>query len=249
MRGGWGFPRPAPASSRGGTSGSFEAFMIRIAELDRLQQLDREIDAAEEELASIRAALSGDGALADLRARIVELEGQLDAAQRALRDAEDTAADTRAKLERIEQKLYGGTVQAMRELQDLQLDAEALRRQLREHDDRVLAAMSAVEEVETALAASREAQHADLEQQAEQLEARIAALRARRVELARGIDAPALSLYDQLRARWRGQAVARVERGVCLGCRMTLPTTLFNRARSGATLVQCSNCGRILYVA
>jgi len=233
--------------------------MIRIAELDRLQQLDREIDAAEEELASIRAALSGDGALADLRARIVELEGQLDAAQRALRDAEDTAADTRAKLERIEQKLYGGTVQAMRELQDLQLDAEALRRQLREHDDRVLAAMSAVEEVETALAASREAlrdetarreaQHADLEQQAEQLEARIAALRARRVELARGIDTPALSLYDQLRARWRGQAVARVERGVCLGCRMTLPTTLFNRARSGATLVQCSNCGRILYVA
>lgn len=233
--------------------------MIRIAELDRLQQLDREIDATEEELAGVRAALSDDGALADLRARIVELEGQLDAARKALRDAEETASDARAKLEQVERKLYGGTVQAMRELQDLQRDGEALRRQQRELDDRVLAAMSAVEEIEAALAAAREAlreetaqrevRRADLAQQAQQLEARIAELRARRAEMARGIEPPALTLYDQLRARWRGQAVARVERGVCLGCRMTLPTTLFNRARSGAALVQCSNCGRILYVA
>ena len=40
---------------------------------------------------------------------------------------------------------------------------------------------------------------------------------------------------------------ARVEQGICRGCRISLPTTDLQQARSGK-LVQCSSCGRILFL-
>jgi predicted nucleic acid-binding Zn-ribbon protein len=44
--------------------------------------------------------------------------------------------------------------------------------------------------------------------------------------------------------------VVKVERGACLGCRLTVPTVILQRARSGMnpTPVQCPSCERMLYV-
>lgn len=40
--------------------------------------------------------------------------------------------------------------------------------------------------------------------------------------------------------------MARVDQGTCYGCQIQLPTINLQQARSG-NLVQCSNCGRILF--
>jgi predicted nucleic acid-binding Zn-ribbon protein len=40
-----------------------------------------------------------------------------------------------------------------------------------------------------------------------------------------------------------------VERGLCRGCGVTLPSGDVQRARAGQELVRCNSCGRILYVA
>ncbi|MDI6814491.1 MAG: hypothetical protein QMC90_00160 [Dehalococcoidales bacterium] len=40
----------------------------------------------------------------------------------------------------------------------------------------------------------------------------------------------------------RGTAVAKVEQGLCRGCRISLSTAKLQQARSGS-LVQCSSCG------
>jgi predicted nucleic acid-binding Zn-ribbon protein len=55
-----------------------------------------------------------------------------------------------------------------------------------------------------------------------------------------------LSLYRLLRERLRGVAVAGVERGMCQGCRITLPTNIIQKARQPGALVQCVSCERIL---
>lgn len=232
--------------------------MVRIVDLDRLQQIDLEVSAAENELAEIQTQLAAAGPLAELLTREIGLGEALAPARAALRLAEAEAMDGREKVGGVAQKLYGGTVTATRELQDLQHELESLQRQQQERDERALQAMSAVEEIDASLAALRreiaETERADSEQR-QVLEARSAAigekldaLRGRREVAARPIDAPTLALYDRLRRRWNGRAVAHVQRGVCLGCRIMLPTNLFNRARSGMTVVQCSNCERILYV-
>lgn len=41
--------------------------------------------------------------------------------------------------------------------------------------------------------------------------------------------------------------IAKVENNQCSGCNMSLPTTVIKRVSSGAELVECENCGRILY--
>ena len=41
--------------------------------------------------------------------------------------------------------------------------------------------------------------------------------------------------------------MAKLDRDLCTGCRISLPTNMVNKARSGNALVQCPNCERILY--
>ncbi|MDP7525931.1 MAG: C4-type zinc ribbon domain-containing protein, partial [Dehalococcoidales bacterium] len=61
------------------------------------------------------------------------------------------------------------------------------------------------------------------------------------------IDAPTIELYQGVKKQ-RGTAVAKVEQGICIGCRISLSVSEFQRARTG-NLVRCSSCGRILFVA
>ena len=76
----------------------------------------------------------------------------------------------------------------------------------------------------------------------------IAALETRRENQLPAVDAESMRLYQLLRERHRGQAVAGVERGMCQGCRIALPMSLVQKARSGGGLVQCVSCERILLV-
>jgi predicted nucleic acid-binding Zn-ribbon protein len=43
--------------------------------------------------------------------------------------------------------------------------------------------------------------------------------------------------------------VAVVERGLCQGCRISLPMSVVQKARAGAGLVKCVSCERILLVS
>jgi predicted nucleic acid-binding Zn-ribbon protein len=63
-----------------------------------------------------------------------------------------------------------------------------------------------------------------------------------------GMDRALLSLYDALRPKKAGRPVARVERGACQGCRLSLPTHVVQRARSASAIIQCPSCERILVV-
>ena len=70
--------------------------------------------------------------------------------------------------------------------------------------------------------------------------------RARR-KLAARIDERLLQTYERM-SRKLVRVVVPVERSICGGCRMSLPTA-GTRAASGpsGTLENCENCGRILY--
>jgi hypothetical protein len=78
------------------------------------------------------------------------------------------------------------------------------------------------------------------------IEPEVANLQARRAGQAGGIDPRTMSLYQTLRERRAGQAVARVERGMCQGCRISLPMSVIQKARVSNNLTQCVSCERIL---
>ena len=167
--------------------------------------------------------------------------------------------EVRVKVQPVEEKLYGGTVKIPKELVGLQQDVDSLRARQRELEDRDLEAMSAVEEVERALAegerrlsemeAEWKAEQESLHQQRGALQQELRELEGRRSGQQATIDAAAMRQYETLRAQHQGRAVAKVEPGICQGCRITLPMHVLQRARRGNHLVQCTSCERILYLS
>jgi predicted nucleic acid-binding Zn-ribbon protein len=232
--------------------------MVRVSDLYALQLVDSEIDGLEQELAGLRARQGEDEELVALREQIPELEETARGAEKEQRESEVEVEDGNEKVSAVESKLYSGTVTNTKELRDLQRELELLQRQQRAREDRELQAMVRADDARTAAVQAREtleqgltAWQTDQERLAEQiaeLERRVAGLREDRAKAQTPIDAPTLGLYERLRRTRAGRAVARVQGGACLGCRIALPSTIFQRARSGMAVVQCSSCERILYV-
>jgi predicted nucleic acid-binding Zn-ribbon protein len=234
--------------------------MTKLSDLYGLQETDLEIDGRRAALVEIEGLI---GDTEELQSARVEVESSQEVAQevrKKVRAAERQVEDMTTKIEPIEKKLYGGSIRNPKELSDLQEDVRSLQARKRQLEDQLLEAMSELEDAEGTLTAARDALSAlDASWQAEQarlsqeqatLTAELAALEERRREQAQLIDRASLALYDALRAAHQGRAVAKVERGMCQGCRISLPMTLLQKARSGGeALVQCSSCERILYVS
>jgi len=66
-----------------------------------------------------------------------------------------------------------------------------------------------------------------------------------RLKIALKIDERLLQIYERMSRRFT-RVVVPVERSVCQGCRMSLPTSTAKNTSSLA-IENCENCGRILY--
>ena len=207
----------------------------------------------------IDEALGETEELLELR-RVMEEQKQIvDALRSRQAELETDVEDARGKASGVEKKLYSGSVRNPKELEDLQADAASLLGQTRKREDALLAVLMEVEEAEAQLKEAqaahsqvesrwREEQQA-LEAERAGLEPEVARLQEARASQTNGMDRAAMGLYQTLREQRAGQALAKVERGMCQGCRITLPISVLQKARSGQGLVQCVSCERILLVS
>ena len=99
----------------------------------------------------------------------------------------------------------------------------------------------------TKLEAECQGQQKQLTAELTQLKTAQTTLEDNRKQLTALFDADTLATYQELRKR-KGLAVAKVEQGICKGCRITLPNTDLQRAKGGG-VVRCSSCGRIIFLA
>jgi uncharacterized protein len=99
------------------------------------------------------------------------------------------------------------------------------------------------------VAARRQAQQqeADLKRKQQTLEERLREAETERKELSQGLDPDLLFRYTRLFTTKGGNAVVPVEHEFCMGCHMKNTTTLVHRVKLGREIVQCEQCGRILY--
>lgn len=233
--------------------------MTSAAELYALQEIDLALDRARARLADIEAELGESEELVEARRRAEEKRQVVAALRSQQADLEWAVDEVRAKASEVEKKLYGGSVRNPKELEDLQADLSSLQAQIRKREDALLALLVELEEAEAPFreAAStysdlearwREAQQA-LEVEKGEIEPEVERLQEKQAKQSDGIDRAALNLYRLLRERRGGQTVAKVERGMCQGCRITLPMSVLQKARAGLGLVQCVSCERILLVS
>ena len=234
--------------------------MSTIADLYDLQEIDLGIDGKRAALTEAEERVGETEELLTSRTAVDEQKESVAELRRRLREAEQEVDDLAAKIAPLEKKLYGGTVRNPKELSDLQEDVKSLQRRKRVLEDRALEVMSEMEEAERTLR-SHQKENEEIEAawneeqerlQREQvtLKEEIAQLEGQREQQRSRIEAGALALYDALRPAHQGRAVAKVERGTCGGCRISLPMSLLQKTRAGSSaIIQCASCERILYVS
>ena len=232
--------------------------MSRIADLFTLQEIDSALDQRRSTLAYVESQLGETEALISAREAVANGRSELKSLEKRQREIEVQVADREAKIAPLEKKLYDGSVRNPKELEGLNNDVMALKRHQRDLEDQVLAVMAEVEAAQDTLKAAqkelaaieegwREAQGGLLREQ-EELRREIERLEAQRSQQVALVNNGDLELYAVLRGTRQGRAVAKVEQGMCQGCRITLPMSALQKVRSGQGLVQCTSCERILYV-
>ena len=164
----------------------------------------------------------------------------------------------RERTEALETQLYDGSMVNARDLEALQHEAASVRHLLEQDEAMSLELSIQVEEsrsrcgeLNEQLSETRarwDVQQVELNQRISELRAEQGEYEKQRELLAARFDPATLQRYETLRKSKGGRAVAKVERDLCQGCRMSLPTQLRQRVKSGRQAVNCSSCGRMLFV-
>ena len=232
--------------------------MSVVSEFFSLQELDLALDRALARLQEIEEGLQETEELRLARQEKDEKEQAAQLLRARQKDLEWQVEEVRSKATEVEAKLYGGSVRNPKELSDLDADLKALKAQTARREDALLALLVEIDEAEAESRKARDA-YTEIESAAEarfellmseksKVGPEIDDLRIRRKEMAASVDRSSLSLYQLLRDRKGGLAVARVEQGMCQGCRISLPAVVLQKARAGPGLVQCVSCERMLFV-
>lgn len=232
--------------------------MAPAKQLYDLQQLEVELQQRQQALRTVQSKLGDSSARDRAAARANEAKGAYETLRAGLRDAELATQSLARRIQDVEQRLYGGRTTNPKELVSLQDDLKMLQRQKQEREGETLALMARAEEAEAAAGeAGRAAAEAEREWEAEQarlkeeearLRGEMGGLQGRVVVAAAALNARESALYETLKKARGGVAVGRVERGICRGCGVALPSSQVQRAHTSEELVRCNSCGRVLYV-
>ncbi len=225
-------------------------------QLYQLQELDQEIEADEQALSQKASLLGQNQAILQLQAKLAEEQKRLEELKHQQHSAEWEIDDIESKIKAAEEQLYSGRITNPKELASLHHEVDLLKKQRDQLETDALEIIERVEQAEASLATTSNelkqlenewhSQQQQLSAEIADLQGRLADLKQQRQRLSGTIDPQALECYERIRKQKR-QPVARVEQGICRGCRISLPFSELQRARSGH-LVQCSSCGRILFL-
>lgn len=129
----------------------------------------------------------------------------------------------------------------IRKLDDQELE-------LMDQADKLKVEVTAEEKKAAAAKDSITRQTNDLGEKSKALETRLQELSKERKELAEKMDEDLLNRFERLFASKGDSAIVAIEHGVCTGCHMKLTIATVKGAESGKEIVNCEQCGRILYV-
>ncbi len=235
--------------------------MTMYSQLLEVQESDTRLDQLahrRESLPERRQIAEADQVLVTVDGQIAEQTATVDERRHAQRRIEDELATQEARAKQIDTTLYGGTVSAARELQDLQSEAETVQRHISSIEDDGLVALEQLEAAQARLAelqdlrtqvlARREQAATALTVAAAEIDAEVDEVRAARAAAVAGVPDDAVAEYEHLRATLGGVGIARLVGSQCEGCHLNLSAVELDRVRhlDPDEPVHCEECGRLL---
>jgi len=209
-----------------------------------------------------RTGLPEISAAQDLEVELGSIKMRLVAAQTEASDlklnqlkAEADVDQVVTRARRDQERLDSGAVSAAKELESLQHEIGTLAKRQAELEDIELEIMQAYENAQqavTELLASEIEKLATLTQTRDDLFAdidfEVNSLTNQRTEIANGLPADLIALYDKIRADQGGVGAALIHRGSCQGCHITIDAQEIDQIRNmpADAIARCDQCRRIL---
>ncbi|MCX8214753.1 MAG: C4-type zinc ribbon domain-containing protein [SAR202 cluster bacterium] len=228
-----------------------------VRQLYELQELDLRVVGVEKSLAEHVAKLADKSLLNAARAKLAGLERRLDGLSSERRSLERTVSEAADSLSALEKRLYGGGITNAQQMAAAEDERTFTITRQGEFEDHLLELMMAMDDLEPLVDSAKQAlsrleearpgQEVEWQEASASLRDELAVMALEREEVLPLVAANLLPMYELLRRTKGGRAVARVERNLCEGCRLSLPTGDVQKARASLGTVLCSSCGRILY--
>ena len=233
--------------------------MTTVRQMFALQELDIVLDRVQDEHDRVENELNNGDTVRNLETELerdAELLQETELQQKATKLEADSQKE---RSESLNSQLYGGEVTNPRDLESLEREASNVLVIVEQQESALAEITVKVEEAQTKKSkleskldeakAAWEIRRTELQASLKELNAEKTGFEGRRSKMTDSLDPSTLERYEALRKSKGGLAVAKVERGLCQGCRMSLPTHQQQRVRSGRQEVLCSSCGRLLFLS
>ena len=178
--------------------------------------------------------------------------------QREALKAEGDVGVVRQRVAKDQEMLNSGEINDPKQLSNLQHELESLAKRQSDLEDVELEVMERVEGAKSAVqvlvqqksdfAAQLEAVSTTLDSELAALAVDLTDVRAERGSLSSAMPAEFLALYEKIRKGHQGMGAAKLHRGQCEGCRLTIPPQELGAIKTAApdAVIQCEECRCIL---
>ena len=233
--------------------------MTTVKQMFALQELDIILDRVQTEHDKTEHELNNGDTVKDLETELERDAEWLQETELQQKASKLEAESQKERSESLNSQLYGGEITNPRDLESLEREASNVLQLVEQQEaaisqitEKIEEAQSKKNDLESKLDEAKTAwgiRQSELQAALKELNVERAGFEGKRSKLTEDLDPTSLQHYEALRKRKGGVAVVKVQRGLCQGCRMSLPTHQQQSVRSGSQVVLCASCGRILFLS
>ena len=218
--------------------------------------MEGDLQKSKAELADVVSRLDHNEGVVRSRDRAVRVKAAFTKLQLQQSELDVDVQEAAGRLKDLEKRLYSGNTAASKDLLALQHEIKftqekhaGLEAKLLEKMEQVEAGQKAVETIDADLAATESAweeEQPKLQQEQVRLEQHAKEVAQAYQSAEAAVNAADLKTYRTLQ-KSKGMAIAKVERGMCSGCTIAVPSHELQQLRTATTPMRCSSCGRFLF--
>ena len=222
----------------------------------KMHEIDSQYDKVRRRLLLLTKAAESSTELDALREEVDSIDQDLHNTRNEQQDLELESRSLTDKIRESEKNLMSGELHNPRELEALQasIDAMKVHRTDLENESverlvKVDSLQVTLEEKQASLAKVKVAwtnRKTAIETEIDQRKKEYVYLRKAREQVAESLSSENLELYEHLRRRKNGVAVAQLEDEMCGACHTQVAVGILNNIRYRDELLSCPSCGRIL---
>ena len=222
----------------------------------KMHEIDSMYDKIRRRLLLLRRESEGSAELIALREQAQTIDEELHAARTEQQDLELESRTLTERIRESEQNLMSGELSNPRELEALQSSIDSMKTLRTELEDKSVERLVLVDSLQGSLQEKRATldeqeqlwseRKAAIEAETDQRKKEYVYLKRARQKVSEHLSEDNLELYEHLRRRKNGVAVARLEEEVCGACHTQVAVGILNNVRYSDELLNCPSCGRIL---